>query len=1009
MSKTNRTTSESACPTPANHNSEKNSNLKQSRGLLDDTVFTEPATPSSVRKLRTSKLASDVITPAKFKEIENQCRRLVVERSLLLKNVACKDEDLKKLTFKQQSLMKIKTNLQSTIAGHEKELKELRKSNDILKAKNGILENTGMKKNKIHVDLANARGLLVAKEHDIADLKSEISNLKAELKEKQNGAQKMENLFEEMKTLQANITMIEKENSVLKQCGSEHGEEHAAAAEELVNLKLHQEQLLIERDLKSQRILELQSEFYNTQERYASSLECSESLQSYKDTLNDRVSLLKGHNYELENQCDSYLKTISSLEHQVGVICQEKKSNEDMLYDALKDADSLRQELTSWKEFEYKMNADKQQLESDLDDLTKKIKEVRSEMCEKQVCHQKEIASLREKNEENIERHRKKIEWLHLKQNEIEKERDDLQKRNEELESLNVSLVEAKKEFESLQTTIEENIKHHQEEVESLRAKQNEIENELRNEEKINEDISLEKDILGKKIEQLIAVNNSLEAANSAKCEKIEEKENLISELKRANADSEQFLRDKDIELDDRNCELKKSQQCIEDYKWQLQEANENCVNLEDKFGDLESLFTVRENEVNILNTKNGELFKLLKDKDEMINDIYGKMRKVEDELVEKHLMFESISTKTRELEDSLAAQITANNKKDELFNGVSEEKNILVGNLQEMKEKLLVKENEIENTNEKMDVLTKDNCLLEEEITQLKNVIGDNEQRINQLTKHSHDVLNVQQDLTCRVLDLESRLVQKENAICELEKEKQEAETLSEEMVVRCQQLEKRLMEKEEKLHEMFKFKNELDNIMESCTHQQKCIVEQRREISEIRDSNVWMRNELDKYKANLEWYEDRKNGWLQEISSSEERFRTENEEKTKWKKMFIDLKSKVEPFQAQLDMFEAEKNALLSDNSDAHNEVAKMSKQYAALLGHQNQKQKIHHVIKLKEENLNMKKEVSKFREQNLKLQKKIDRFESQLNIGKRRFDPSKAFAHSEKENYPLHDSNV
>ena len=57
---------------------------------------------------------------------------------------------------------------------------------------------------------------------------------------------------------------------------------------------------------------------------------------------------------------------------------------------------------------------------------------------------------------------------------------------------------------------------------------------------------------------------------------------------------------------------------------------------------------------------------------------------------------------------------------------------------------------------------------------------------------------------------------------------------------------------------------------------------------------------------------------------------------------------------FQEQLDQFEMEKNALLDQNHNAEKEMSKLSQQYAQLLGHQNQKQKIQHVIKLKSENL-------------------------------------------------------
>ena len=60
----------------------------------------------------------------------------------------------------------------------------------------------------------------------------------------------------------------------------------------------------------------------------------------------------------------------------------------------------------------------------------------------------------------------------------------------------------------------------------------------------------------------------------------------------------------------------------------------------------------------------------------------------------------------------------------------------------------------------------------------------------------------------------------------------------------------------------------------------------------------------------------------------------------------------------QDQLDQFEAERRMLLSQTDAAQSEVNKLSTEYAKLLGHQNQKQKIHHVMKIKDENITLKK---------------------------------------------------
>ncbi|NXT97691.1 HMMR protein, partial [Buphagus erythrorhynchus] len=86
--------------------------------------------------------------------------------------------------------------------------------------------------------------------------------------------------------------------------------------------------------------------------------------------------------------------------------------------------------------------------------------------------------------------------------------------------------------------------------------------------------------------------------------------------------------------------------------------------------------------------------------------------------------------------------------------------------------------------------------------------------------------------------------------------------------------------------------------------------------------------------------------------------------EEIKTWCKRYEDLHNKVKPFQQQIDAFEAEKNALLEEHGAAQEELNKLSDAYAKLLGHQNMKQKIKHVMKLKEDNAHLKQDVSKLR---------------------------------------------
>uniref|UniRef100_A0A8C3DGX2 Hyaluronan mediated motility receptor n=1 Tax=Corvus moneduloides TaxID=1196302 RepID=A0A8C3DGX2_CORMO len=122
-------------------------------------------------------------------------------------------------------------------------------------------------------------------------------------------------------------------------------------------------------------------------------------------------------------------------------------------------------------------------------------------------------------------------------------------------------------------------------------------------------------------------------------------------------------------------------------------------------------------------------------------------------------------------------------------------------------------------------------------------------------------------------------------------------------------------------------------------------------------------------------------------------------------WRKLYEDLHNKVKPFQQQLDAFEAEKNALLEEHGAAQEELNKLSDAYAKLLGHQNMKQKIKHVMKLKEDNAHLKQEVSKLRALLAKEKQTNRHLQEQLCAvqGIKRFDPSKAFQHDSKENIP------
>ena len=67
--------------------------------------------------------------------------------------------------------------------------------------------------------------------------------------------------------------------------------------------------------------------------------------------------------------------------------------------------------------------------------------------------------------------------------------------------------------------------------------------------------------------------------------------------------------------------------------------------------------------------------------------------------------------------------------------------------------------------------------------------------------------------------------------------------------------------------------------------------------------------------------------------------------------------LEEKYAPYQENIDRLEDENKLLRSQTAMAQAEAKRLSEQYARLLGHQNQKQKIQHVKNLKDENAALK----------------------------------------------------
>ncbi|XP_054546790.1 hyaluronan mediated motility receptor isoform X1 [Talpa occidentalis] len=177
---------------------------------------------------------------------------------------------------------------------------------------------------------------------------------------------------------------------------------------------------------------------------------------------------------------------------------------------------------------------------------------------------------------------------------------------------------------------------------------------------------------------------------------------------------------------------------------------------------------------------------------------------------------------------------------------------------------------------------------------------------------------------------------------------------------------------------------------------------------LEKITDLQNQLKQQGESYKKQQEEEEARETGKENTIAEL-------TEEMNKWRLLYEELYNKTKPFQLQLDAFEAEKQALLNEHGEAQEQLNKLRDSYAKLLGHQNLKQKIKHVVKLKDENSQLKSEMSKLRCQLTKKKQSEAKLQEELNkvLGIKRFDPSKAFHHESKENFapktPLKEGNT
>ncbi|NXC49474.1 HMMR protein, partial [Penelope pileata] len=358
-------------------------------------------------------------------------------------------------------------------------------------------------------------------------------------------------------------------------------------------------------------------------------------------------------------------------------------------------------------------------------------------------------------------------------------------------------------------------------------------------------------------------------------------------------------------------------------------ESRGKLLSMNAEIEDLKTKISLEEQEHQNLLQKQEEIISQLQQERELSASVHQKLLDLQDEVTsERHLLEEELKGAMNELDKLHAKEKQA----EKLVKRLEKETKSKALELAQMEVKLKGKDAELEQINE-----LHSNAVLQiqEEHNNTLRKLGENVaefESYKKTTAEEIDSLKLENiSLQEQVADLKKISEDNLQLLQEAEYTKNKAKEECARMILEAQT---KLALKEA----------EAERIKESCLMQ----------VTKLQEK---LEEQTEDLRKKLEVERSRKNINEDATSSLKEEIKT-------WRNLYEDLHNKTKPFQQQLDAFEAEKNALLNEHGAAQEELNKLSDAYAKLLGHQNQKQKIKHVMKLKEENAHLKQDVSKLR---------------------------------------------
>ncbi|XP_061757806.1 hyaluronan mediated motility receptor isoform X2 [Nerophis ophidion] len=936
--------------------------------------------------------------------LEKEIRCLVQQRGEQDRRLLSLEEDFKKVEAKLLAAVREKTGLTANITTLERQKAELKKVNEFLK--NKVSADTTKKRiNSLTMELMEARNNLDIKnkEINIQQLSSEghLKVLETDLRASKDTLQALKDRNKDLEDIH-HVTKtqneeLEQENARLHAEIRELKEEVCVlqgyldtSNDQIQDLRLklqetNQQEIVSDLQLQNMKHLEqeleqcrtkLESTELELREKEEEALKYQQKLQASKESLSEVERKLASQ--ELSSQ-----KLVSDLEVQLIFSNREVKDSQTVV--CLQDADlvRLREVLRKTEKeldervahLEQRCLFSAEERSKTLEEGLRRVKELKTELNllkdtnlddkKKHIQLQHDHASL---NEE-LAKERALVDSLSvLLDQERQESEDRLSKLKEELEEVlgELALME---EQEQRRT---ESMEQSQEALQRLQEENTEMERQLSD---TRELLNRNSDMASLGEEHSVAVTK-LQEAHTSSLNKIEE---LASELE----STKEALR----VTEERHIHLEK-------------EMNKGTQQIREEFGNvIQQKDKEIKNKREALEQYQGKQIEEQKAKEENLRVLVELQARLSQRDEEMQALEISHATKIGQLEQELE-HLTKDKK--EMLRQVEEQKSQEVAELRHEKEMSQKQLEEVHQQQVKMmeqllqDKEEKDKYLaaFQAECAAREAETKDHQQLRSKVREFQTELERIGEERSRLVSQVElsnqSELVLKLQMET-VEQDRHRLQTQLDELQLKSVTLEAQLALMDEKMEAL-----------------QREVVDHHQERHNLQQQVKTLTQE----KVTLQWEMDEQAKELTKQVTEAQENNIARSEAERWRTQYEELFSTVKPFQEQLNSFAAERNALLNENGANQEELNRLADAYARLLGHQNQKQKIKHVMKLKEDNLNLKQEVMKLRSQVSRQKSDLDQLKSKLPGGcERKFDPSKAFQHN-KENRlaetPLKDEN-